>query len=452
MRARKRCSLLVVPLKHVPSRIAKFDVRLREEPLWAVYAMRTILERMVLFDCTVCREGFPTFHPAYDPSQRVDLHLLRRGEDGVAACNIEVATWDDVPPLDASAEDLLVASVHEGTCRACHVDIRKQIVAQGGKEDGIVPRRSYLNQMNPMYGFPAGGVGQDLRDLFSSATVLEAMLVALEHMQVNFVSARRTHLPKFMKNVISFPQDFAGFARRLGLLNQYRPMDRVNSVRGPGRGVQKGDVSREPKLAREASLEDKQRYGEDERGYLVYPAEVLEVLPDGKLHLKYDFGLGEDVEMPEQVWPRIHMPWHPRFLKGQTKILLQRNIGRGRKLEGLEVRWGYLTRILGALTTWGRWHMGEADGPMHKYYDKRLFHLMSEAEVLAEYAPTGADGNPTDVTTADGLLAAGFDVSFYGPGIEAEEEPAEEEGCEGGEESGWAGSRVKTVWNFFFKK
>ena len=55
--------LLVVPVQHAPVRVAKFDVCLREEPLWAVYAMRTILGRIVLFECTVCRERFPTFHP-----------------------------------------------------------------------------------------------------------------------------------------------------------------------------------------------------------------------------------------------------------------------------------------------------------------------------------------------------------------------------------------------------
>ena len=164
-----------------------------------MHAMRTILERMVLFKCTVCRERFATFHPAYDPTGVLDLQLFRRGQSNVATCSVDVATWDDVPPLEASAGELLVASCHEGKCWACHVDMQTQIEAQGGREEGVVPKRSYLNHMNPWHGFPGGQNGRDLRALFESATVLEAMLVALEHMQVHFVLARRTRLPRFVK-------------------------------------------------------------------------------------------------------------------------------------------------------------------------------------------------------------------------------------------------------------
>ena len=131
--------MLVVPLRHVPVRIAKFDVCLREQPLCAVHAMRTVLERMVMFHCTVCRERFATFHPAYDPTDCLDLQLTRRGADGVAACSLEVAFWEDVPPLKATPEELVLASSHEGMCRACHVDMQRQIAARGGAEDGIVP-------------------------------------------------------------------------------------------------------------------------------------------------------------------------------------------------------------------------------------------------------------------------------------------------------------------------
>ena len=56
---------LVVPLKKFPVRVAKYDVRLRDQSLRAVQAMHAILSRMVLFNCGVCRERFPTFHPAY---------------------------------------------------------------------------------------------------------------------------------------------------------------------------------------------------------------------------------------------------------------------------------------------------------------------------------------------------------------------------------------------------
>jgi len=291
------------------------------------------------------------------------------------------------------------------------VDLEKQLEAAGGRDGRIVPKRSYLNNMNPWHGFPVGQSGRDLRDLFAGATVLEAMLVALEHMQVHFVLARRTRLPKFVKNVISFPQDFAGLASRLGLLQQYRAGDRVNSVRGPG-----GEEARVPKWARDASEADCTRFATDERGYLVFPATVKEVLSDGRLVLIYDFGLGEGVELPEQVWPRVMMPWHPRFLKGQTKILLRRNVGHGRSIEGLEVNWSKVARILQVLTRWGWWRPEGAEGPMHKYYDRRMFDMLeTEEQVLAQYAPKGVDGNPENVKTFAGLVESGFDVAYVGP-------------------------------------
>ena len=357
--------------------------------------------------------------PANDPSERVDLQLLRRNNKNVAACSIEVATWDDVPPLRASPEELLVASQHEGICWACHVDIKNQILAQGGDEEGIVPKRSYLNGMNRMYGFPGGSAGEQLRALFASATVLEAMIVALEHMQVSFVLARRTRLPKFVKNVISFPQDIAGFAARLGLLAGYRPGDRVNSSRGPEDGR---NIDRPPKRA--ADLWEKERFAEDENGYLVFPAVVREIGADGRLILDYEDSeerpLGSGEEWADSVTPRVTMPWHPRFLKGQTKILLRRNLRGGKKLEGLEVRWRLVSNILQAWLCVGRWRLDGKEGPMHKYYDKRLFRVVSETDILQQYAPKGVDGSLEELRTEAELAAAGFDFGSLGAGEDDE--------------------------------
>ena len=45
--------------------------------------------------------------------------------------------------------------------------------------------------------------------------------------------------------------------------------------------------------------------------------------------------------------------------------------GRGRVLEGLELRWGLVSNILHALTAMGRWRLDGTLGPMHKWYDPR---------------------------------------------------------------------------------
>jgi hypothetical protein len=111
-------------------------------------------------------------------------------------------------------------------------------------EESIVPLRSWKNRMDPCWNFPH----QELRTLFQHATLNESMFLALEHMQVDYVTVRTSRLDKFWKNVISFPQDMWSFAQREGMLQHYKVEDRVNSVRGPG-----SDPDRVPMLARDAA-------------------------------------------------------------------------------------------------------------------------------------------------------------------------------------------------------
>ena len=155
--------------------------------------------------------------------------------------------------------------------------------------------------MDPCFRFPV----DDLEDLFSHATLVESMLVALEHMQVNFVTVSRSGLRKFRRNTLSFPQDVATFAQRMDLMKNYRVHDRVNSVRGPGDDP--SNPHREVRKAVSASAEDRERYAVDAQGALVIPGKVLEVRPDGLLLVKYDHG-GEGLERPENVTPRMTIP------------------------------------------------------------------------------------------------------------------------------------------------
>jgi hypothetical protein len=46
---------------------------------------------------------------------------------------------------------------------------------------------------------------------------------------------------------------------------------------------------------------------------------------------------------------------------------------------------------------------------MHKWYDPRLFDLMSREEILSERG-----GSHPSASTADELLGAGVDVRFFG--------------------------------------
>ena len=168
--------LLVIPVKHVPLRVPKYDVRLKESALRAVQAQQTMLTRMVVFHCNWCTERFPAFHPAYEPPDWLPMELLKRGASGVAACNIEVATWDEVPALSPPEEDLIVAPCHTGVCRACQLDIESQRAALGedASDAAIVPKMLFLNHTDPVFRFPH----QELEDLFNQASVIEATLVA----------------------------------------------------------------------------------------------------------------------------------------------------------------------------------------------------------------------------------------------------------------------------------
>ena len=152
-----------------------------------------------------------------------------------------------------------------------------------------------------------------------------------------------------------------------------------------------------------ASEEQRRRFGQDGAGRLLFPATVEEVFADGRLRLRYDRGAGGDgrqaqeplgfgVELQEQVEARVQMPWHPKYLKENLVICLRRNMGHGKVLEGLEVRWAFVCRLIGALTRLGNYGLDGERRPMHKWYDRRLFDVLEERQVLEAYAPQAAGG------------------------------------------------------------
>ena len=258
--------LRVVPIADIPLRVSKFDVVLREAPLRAVHAMQTILSRMVLFRCMVCNERFPTFHPAYVPPKKLDLHMLRRGANGAAHCNMEVAAWNEMPPLEHDGDEM--AKRYTGTCLACEKDMERQRRHGNaeGEEVAVAPKRSFLNNMDPNWNFPRYRMigGMTLEWLFQQATVTEACLVALDFMQVNFCTVRKSMMHVFKKNTISFPQETVSFFSRRGVLKEFRVNDRVNSSRGPFGDAK--DPERPPRQWRDASEAEQQRFGKDPEG------------------------------------------------------------------------------------------------------------------------------------------------------------------------------------------
>ncbi len=110
--------------------------------------------------------------------------MLRPGADGVAPCNIAVAEWDELPPEPEASP--FMAEMHTGLCQRCHVLMEQEYVRnEGGARGALVAKFGERNHMDPVWVFPH----EELASLFQAASLTESMFVALEHMQVNFVTA-----------------------------------------------------------------------------------------------------------------------------------------------------------------------------------------------------------------------------------------------------------------------
>ena len=77
----------------------------------------------------------------------------------------------------------------------------------GMNDDNILPEQSIKLSFDPLLQFDENRLQKEFQDLFRTATVVEEMLVALNHMQVDVCYLRRSGLTGFRKNIISFPQD-----------------------------------------------------------------------------------------------------------------------------------------------------------------------------------------------------------------------------------------------------
>ena len=236
---------LVIPVNRLPLRGARYEVCLREAPLRAVHAMHTILSRMVVFHCSWCRERFPAFHPAFMPPAWLEkkMEILKKGHDGVAVCNVAVASWEEPPPFPSrEGEEDLIAHLCRGVCLRCQRDIDRQVALRetGCAVAPVWPKWSHLNEMDPNYQFPP-----EFLELFQMATTIEAMLVSLEHMQVHYVTVGRSGLSKFRRNVISFPAGRGRLRQAPAAPGELQGRRSSELVARPGRGSQAAHEARQ---------------------------------------------------------------------------------------------------------------------------------------------------------------------------------------------------------------
>ena len=111
------------------------------------------------------------------------------------------------------------------------------ILVGGSFQGGTAPDQHswccFRNCMDPCWNFPR----EEYAALFASLTFTEAVLVALDWMQVNVCFCRSTCQHKFMGNAICFEESRANFFETMRAMRQYRALDGMNSSRhlGPAR-------------------------------------------------------------------------------------------------------------------------------------------------------------------------------------------------------------------------
>ena len=124
------------------------------------------------------------------------MHQACRASSAKLWGNVEVAEWDELPPLEAPEEELLAAEEHSGCRRRYFVDVQKERGRHGADAAvAVVAKFGERSHMGPVWMFPQ----DELATLFQAASLTESMFVALEHMQVPFVTAQKTRLTKFRK-------------------------------------------------------------------------------------------------------------------------------------------------------------------------------------------------------------------------------------------------------------
>ena len=206
---------------HTAARTAKLHSKFRSDLLASMLDAERVLCNMVLFHCTTCNNRFPTFHPKHRP--QIDLQCL-------ATCPVDVDTWED-PSEESLPDHALLAPYCRGRCSRCakQLDTEKQtgeaktpgldvavfsaanrqdpLAGYPGLRDGLpaldlsdesplcrlVQRHhadlarqpQYASRIDPLLTVDEGALRKTINYYMQHATVVEAMVVALQHMQIS---------------------------------------------------------------------------------------------------------------------------------------------------------------------------------------------------------------------------------------------------------------------------
>ena len=340
-------SVRIVPEDYVPLRHAKTRTRFREHLLEQVHKCHKVLGNLVLFKCVICKNRIVTFHPDHQPSE--PLVMMKTYPNAVAE-------WHTSPTPERTKK----AAFHKGKCQRCIDQLAK--VEKDASLQGIATFGPE-NMMDLLWGLPDvdklltpddSKLLAELHYCFDNATIVEEMLVALLHMQVDICYMRPgrrqqyTGLPSYRKNIIAFPQELPEVKQLMNFWTSLSPNDVVNVEPVPG---VLGHASR---------------------------ARIISVQHDG-FRVEYGDGSFEFVTV-DRIRQRVQLPWRPEDLR-ENFIVLRRRIGRTEQhLEkDLRVRRNMLKRILLFLTQRGNWRPGHGEETMHMYYD--AFDMRDEHDI-----------------------------------------------------------------------
>ena len=124
---------------------------------------------MVLFHCTTCNNRFPTFHPDHMPNFQPECFK---------DCSVDGHEWHNRPESKTTQH----ATLHRGLCKRCHKSLQKAAEKPLLHE---VATFSARNNWDPLFGLDVGAAYKEWLYLSQNATVVESMLIALNHMQVS---------------------------------------------------------------------------------------------------------------------------------------------------------------------------------------------------------------------------------------------------------------------------
>ena len=291
---------------------------------------------MILFKCSVCKERFPAFHPDCQPADVLQT---------TAHCSLAVHSWDRPPPP---------VTIATGCCQRCHASLQKVetdpllkgVAAFSSANnmdflDGMLDENAQdLSPLPPLLSPDESRLRSEYLHLFQNATVVESMLVALAHMQVDVCylrgqGGRASGMTAFRKNIISFPQELEDLRQLRTFWTSLEVGDVVNVTMQPGDPPTRAVVR-------------------DLRG-----TEVLLQLSAGSGHQWVDL---------QCVAQRIRLPWKPSDLRHHLLIFRRHNSQRECYVEDLRVRRNLVRRILALLSLPGTWRTARGIEPLHLYY------------------------------------------------------------------------------------